>query len=221
MDEIHFQTAQFLISAPSIKECPPETGFEVAFAGRSNAGKSSAINTLTNNKKLARTSKTPGRTQLINFFQLSNTDSLRIVDLPGYGYAKVPLAMKKKWQANLSVYLQERQCLQGLVLLMDIRQPMQEFDSMMINWAVEAEMPVHALLTKSDKLNRGNAKSTLLKFQRHLDDANVGDLVSAQTFSSLSKEGLPELKTVLNRWLLAPQTDTDDETPKKNQPPSD
>lgn len=216
MDEIHFQTAQFLTSAPSIKECPAEAGYEVAFAGRSNAGKSSAINTLTNNKKLARTSKTPGRTQLINFFQLSNTDALRLVDLPGYGYAKVPLAMKKKWQASLSVYLQERQCLQGLILLMDIRQPMQEFDSMMINWAVEAEMPVHALLTKSDKLNRGNAKNTLLKFQRHLSDANVHDLVSAQTFSSLSGEGLQELKTVLNRWLLTPQADTNDEATEEN-----
>lgn len=201
MSEINFQTAQFLISAPSIRECPPETGAEVAFAGRSNAGKSSAINTLTNNGKLARTSKTPGRTQLINFFSLHNNNDQRLVDLPGYGYAKVPQETKKKWQANLSEYLYERKSLRGLVLLMDIRHPMQEFDTMMINWAVDAEMPVHLLLTKSDKLKRGAAKSTLLKVQQTLKEAEVNDLVSAQLFSSLKNDGVGALRQLLSEWL--------------------
>jgi len=202
MTEINFQTARFLISAPSIKECPTEEGSEVAFAGRSNAGKSSAINALTQSKKLARTSKTPGRTQLINFFSLENNDHKRIVDLPGYGYAKVPLSMKKKWQANMSEYLYERQSLKGLILLMDIRHPLQEVDSMMINWAVDANMPVHALLTKSDKLNRGTRKNTLLSFEKHMRDAKVDDLVSAQTFSSLNGDGRDQLIEVMGNWLV-------------------
>ncbi len=201
MSEINFQTAQFLISAPSIRECPPESGAEVAFAGRSNAGKSSAINALTNNGKLARTSKTPGRTQLINFFSLHNNNDKRLVDLPGYGYAKVPQETKKKWQANLSEYLYKRESLRGLVLLMDIRHPMQEFDTMMINWAVDAEMPVHLLLTKSDKLKRGAAKSTLLKVQNSLKEAEVDDLVSAQLFSSLKNDGVSALRGLLSEWL--------------------
>lgn len=201
MQEINFQTAQFLISAPSLRECPDETGAEVAFAGRSNAGKSSAINTLTNNGKLARTSKTPGRTQLINFFSLEGNPDLRLVDLPGYGYAKVPQEIKKQWQAHLSEYLYKRQSLRGLVLLMDIRHPLQDFDSMMINWAVEAEMPVHALLTKADKLTRGAAKSTLLNVQKHFSQAKVDDLVSAQLFSSLKRQGIDELEAVLSSWM--------------------
>lgn len=213
MTEINFRSAQFLTSAPSTKECPPELGSEVAFAGRSNAGKSSAINALTDNKKLARTSKTPGRTQLINFFSLHNNEEWRIVDLPGYGYAKVPLSMKKQWQANMSNYLYERQSLRGLILLMDIRHPMQEIDSMMINWAVDANMPVHALLTKSDKLKRGAAKSTLLAFEKHIRDAGAHDLVTGQTFSSLSGEGREQLTTLISGWLLAEKPDDiNDET---------
>jgi cell division checkpoint GTPase YihA len=125
----------------------------------------------------------------------------RLVDLPGYGYAKVPMATKKKWQAHLSEYLQKRETLRGLVLLMDIRHPMQEFDTMMINWAVDAEMPVHILLTKCDKLKRGPAKSTLLEVCKHLKDANVDDLVSAQMFSSLKGDGVKELEVILKQWL--------------------
>lgn len=210
MKGINFHTAQYLISAPSIKECPAEEGAEVAFAGRSNAGKSSSINKLTGNGKLARTSKTPGRTQLINFFSLENNSQLRLVDLPGYGYAKVPLAMKKKWQKHLSEYLCERKSLKGMVLLMDIRHPMQEFDTMMINWAVEAEMPVHVLLTKCDKLKRGAAKSTLLAFKKDIKEAGVDDLVSGQLFSSLKGDGVSELETTLNKWLKAPQEITEE-----------
>ncbi len=211
VQQIQFKLAQFLTSAPSLRECPPESGAEVAFAGRSNAGKSSAINTLTGNSKLARTSKTPGRTQLINFFQLGESE-LRLVDLPGYGYAKVPLATKELWQKHLSEYLQQRQVLRGLILLMDIRHPLQEYDTTMLNWGVEADMPVHILLTKSDKLNRGAARNTLFSVQKHLRTAGVDDLVSAQTFSSLAKEGLTELEGVLQKWL-AENTYEDEELP--------
>ena len=211
MMEINYRTAQFLTSAPSIRECPPENGAEIAFAGRSNAGKSSAINTLTGNNKLARTSKTPGRTQLINYFGLSNSDQFRLVDLPGYGYAKVPMEMKKKWQEHLSEYLRERKTLKGLILLMDIRHPMQEFDAMMINWSVEASMPVHVLLTKSDKLNRGAANNTLLKFKKHIKQSGVDDLVSAQTFSALKGDGLKVLEAKLNEWFSLDQEATEEE----------
>lgn len=195
-----FRKARFLTSAPGLHQCPPETGCEVAFAGRSNAGKSSAINTLTRNGKLARTSKTPGRTQLINFFALGD-DQLRLVDLPGYGYAKVPLATKQQWQENLAQYLQGRQTLRGLVLLMDIRHPLQTYDTTMLNWAVEGNMPVHLLLTKADKLNRGASQSTLNQVRQHLKKARVQELVTAQTFSSHNGEGLEELESVIQAWL--------------------
>jgi len=205
LSRINYSKAYFTQSAPSIRQCPPETGAEVAFAGRSNAGKSSSINTLTSNNKLARTSKTPGRTQLINFFELS--ENQRLVDLPGYGYAKVPMKMKQEWERNLEEYLRERRCLKGLVLLMDVRHPMQEFDTMMLNWAIEAEMPVRILLTKSDKLKKGPAQSTLLAVRKHLADAQVDDLVSAQLFSSLKKTGVDLLMKQLNEWLEVPETD--------------
>ena len=206
MPHIDYSKARFSQSAPTLAQCPAETGREVAFAGRSNAGKSSAINSLTGNSKLARTSKTPGRTQLINFFELA--EDQRLVDLPGYGFAKVPLALKQEWDKNLSQYLRERECLTGLVLLMDVRQPLREFDTMMINWAAEAEMPVHLLLTKADKLKKGPAKSTLLSVQKHLRDAEVDDLVSAQLFSALKRQGLDQLKQVLDHWLDTDATQT-------------
>ena len=208
MTAINFRSAQFLTSAPTIKECPEETGAEVAFAGRSNAGKSSAINRLTQNHKLARTSKTPGRTQLINYFNLDEDAQQRLVDLPGYGYAKVPLKTKILWQKHLSEYLHERQSLKCLVLLMDIRHPMQEFDTMMLNWAVDAEMPVHILLTKADKLTRGAAKNALFAVIKTLKEANITDLVTAQTFSSLKGDGVPELEKVLKYWLKLDTVDT-------------
>lgn len=208
MTDIHFNKAVFTTSAPSIRQCPPEQGVEVAFAGRSNAGKSSAINTLTHNKKLARTSKTPGRTQLINFFGLSSNQ--RIVDLPGYGFAKVPKGMKDEWQRNLSEYLRERECLRGLVLMMDIRHPLQKYDTMMLDWALEAGMPVHILLTKSDKLKRGPAQSTLLKIRKHIKDLGHADLATAQTFSSLNREGVDVLKAKLNEWLAVPEEESEE-----------
>lgn len=198
---LNFKRAEYWTSAPSLAQCPAETGSEVAFAGRSNAGKSSAINTLTHNSKLARTSKTPGRTQMINFFTLGNTQQ-RLVDLPGYGYAKVPLATKQQWQTHLADYLYQRKSLKGLVLLMDIRHPLQEYDQLMLNWAQKAQMPVHLLLTKSDKLNRGAAKTTLLKVRTQLKNSGLGANITSQTFSSLNKEGITELEQVLSHWLI-------------------
>ena len=197
---IKFQSADFTTSAPSLKQCPEDSGCEVAFAGRSNAGKSSAINTLTRNKSLARTSKTPGRTQMINYFTLA--EGKRLVDLPGYGYAKVPIAMKAQWDRHLAEYLQQRKSLGGLILLMDIRHPLQDYDRQMLNWAAQAGLPVHILLTKSDKLKRGPAQSTLLKVDSFLREMDPGvTLLTVQTFSSLKKQGLPELEAQLNRWL--------------------
>ncbi|CAI8332814.1 MAG: putative GTP-binding protein EngB [Porticoccaceae bacterium UBA1117] len=202
MPLIKFQTAEFTTSAPSLKQCPEDSGCEVAFAGRSNAGKSSAINTLTRNKSLARTSKTPGRTQMINYFTLG--EGRRLVDLPGYGYAKVPIAMKVQWDRHLAEYLQQRKSLGGLILLMDIRHPLQDYDQQMLNWAAEAGLPVHILLTKSDKLKRGPAQSTLLKVDNFLREMDPGvTLLTVQTFSSLKKQGLPELEAQLNHWLCA------------------
>lgn len=203
---ISFQSAQFLTSAPDLASCPPESGGEVAFAGRSNAGKSSAINALTRNHKLARTSKTPGRTQMINFFQLGSPE-IRLVDLPGYGFAKVPIKMKELWQKNLSTYLHQRQSLQGMILLMDIRHPLQDYDAMLLNWSIDASMPVHILLTKSDKLKRGATRNTLLAVQKHLQQAQVDDLVTVQTFSAQNNDGMKELENTLTTWLLLKPSD--------------
>lgn len=186
--------AEFLMSAPKLSLCVEDTGYEIAFAGRSNAGKSSAINTLTNQKQLARASKRPGRTQMINFFSLGNPDQ-RLVDLPGYGYAAVPEAMKLVWQKELENYLIHRESLQGLVLLMDIRHPLQHFDRMMLEWAHSRHLFVHILLTKSDKLNRGPANKVLLEVQQELKQLKLS--FSIQLFSSLDRQGLDELSGVM------------------------
>ncbi len=186
--------AEFLMSAPKLNLCVEDTGYEVAFAGRSNAGKSSAINALTNQKQLARASKKPGRTQMINFFSLGNPDQ-RLVDLPGYGYAAVPEAMKIVWQKELENYLIHRQSLQGLVLLMDIRHPLQHFDIMMLEWAYSRKLFVHVLLTKSDKLNRGPASKVLQEVQAQLKKMKLN--FSIQLFSSMNKQGLEELASIM------------------------
>ncbi len=199
----NYRGAKFLTSAAKLPQCPPDTGWEVAFAGRSNAGKSSAINSLTNNKKLAKTSKTPGRTQLINFFELS--DNQRLVDLPGYGFAKVPLAVKREWTKQLENYLQNRQCLRGLILLMDVRHPLQPFDRQMLNWALQASMPVHILLTKADKLSKGAAGTTLLQVRTEL--LPHADLTSVQLFSALKHDGNRALIAVLDAWLTDVSSD--------------
>ncbi len=198
--EINFARASFMHSAPSLRECPRDHGLEVAFAGRSNAGKSSAINALTRQSKLARTSKTPGRTQLINFFSVA--ENVRLVDLPGYGYAKVPQAVKREWDRHLSDYLQCRQSLQGLVLLMDIRHPLQEFDRQMLLWASSGNLPVHILLTKADKLKRGPGLNVLQGLQKALEQESRQAPITMQLFSALKSQGIEELEARLRLWFL-------------------
>lgn len=193
-----YSQAKFLKSAARADQLPEDSGFEVAFAGRSNAGKSSALNCLTGSRHLARTSKTPGRTQLINVFTLAD-ESRRLIDLPGYGYAKVALQVKLDWQKNLAHYLDVRQSLKGVILLMDIRHPLKELDQSMIDWALARRLPVHILLTKADKLNRGPVQNTLLDVRRHY--ALMHDLLTVQAFSSLKKQGVEELIGVLNQWM--------------------
>lgn len=200
---LNYPTARFIISAPTLALCPDDTGAEVAFAGRSNAGKSSAINALTQQNALARTSRTPGRTQLINFFSVMNDESRRLVDLPGYGYAKVPEAVKIEWQRHLSDYLRGRFSLRGLVLLMDVRHPLTEFDQMMLDYADQREMPVHILLTKADKLKKGPASAALQKVRSRLKEWE--DLVSVQLFSSLKRDGVDTLSQKLDQWLHTPE----------------
>ena len=199
----YFTQAKFLTSAPDISHLSPFDGGEIAFAGRSNAGKSSALNKLTRQKTLARTSKTPGRTQLINLFELD--DTRRLVDLPGYGYAKVPLKMKQKWQKSLGEYLQKRECLKGLVVLMDIRHPLKDLDQDLIFWAVSANLPVLVLLTKADKLKAGKRKSQLLMVREACIAFN-GD-VTVHVFSSLNGLGLSETEQKLSQWLAIPSKD--------------
>lgn len=199
MAQFNYQTARFMTSAPTLAHCPPDEGAEVAFAGRSNAGKSSAINTLTRQKALARTSRTPGRTQLINLFSLGDDTTRRLVDLPGYGYAKVPEEVKREWQRHLAEYLRARQSLKGVVLVMDVRHPLTEFDQTLLGWADEQEMPVHILLTKADKLKSGAAKSALQQVRTRLREWE--DLVSIQLFSSLKREGVDEASRRLDGWL--------------------
>lgn len=192
-----YSQAKFLTSAPDIRHLDEDTGIEVAFAGRSNAGKSSALNRLTRQKNLARTSKTPGRTQLINVFELD--EHRRLVDLPGYGYAKVPIAMKEKWQKALGEYLQSRQSIKGLVVLMDIRHPFKDLDQQLIHWAVQSNLPVLALLTKADKLKSGKRKAQVL-MAREASLAFCGD-VTVHAFSSLNGLGLDNAERVLDKWF--------------------
>ncbi len=192
-----YRQARFLTSAAKLSQCPPDEGFEVAFAGRSNAGKSSAINAICDHRGLTKVSKTPGRTQLINFFGLD--EHRRLVDLPGYGFAKVSVKIKREWQRNLAEYLERRQCLRGLVLLMDVRHPLKEFDLQMLEWAAHVGLPVHVLLTKTDKLKRGAASSTLLKVRKALEEME-GEF-SVQLFSALKRTGIDEVHGVLDGWL--------------------
>jgi len=196
-----YQQARFLQSATTIDTLPPELGFEVAFAGRSNSGKSSTLNRLCRQKSLARTSKTPGRTQLINFFELP--EGKYLVDLPGYGYAKVPERVKLEWQKFIESYLVNRFTLCGLVIVMDIRRPMLDHDLTMLNWAESRDLPVHVVLNKSDKLKHGQAKSTWLKTQKSLNDYT--NSCSVQMFSALKNHGVEELSNKLDSWLRSEQ----------------
>ncbi|TSA49965.1 MAG: YihA family ribosome biogenesis GTP-binding protein [Nitrosomonadales bacterium] len=190
-----FQHATFVTSVNQLRDLPP-TVMEIAFAGRSNAGKSSAINTLANRNRLAYVSKQPGRTQLINFFSLGNDAYL--VDLPGYGYAKVPEAMRIHWQQLLSSYLSQRPALRGMVLVMDARHPLTPLDRQMLDWFCVTGKPVHVLLTKSDKLSRNDAMETLAMVRKELQ--HWGN-ASAQLFSSLKTQGVEEAEAVIAGWL--------------------
>lgn len=205
---MHYQKAKYLIGAAKLDQLPTDEGIEVAFAGRSNAGKSSALNALTQQKSLARTSKTPGRTQLINVFTLD--ERARLIDLPGYGYAKVPEATKRVWQEELSRYLQQRQCLRGLILLMDIRHFLKESDQQMLIWAHEVGLPVHCLLSKSDKLNQGAKAKAVMQCKKQL--AELHPEATVQAFSSPKKQGLDQLLAKLDGWYADTDTDIDSDT---------
>ena len=193
-----YRNARYVISAHHLKQLPEDSGYEVAFAGRSNAGKSSAINALTDQKSLARTSKTPGRTQQIVIFDID--DQRRIADLPGYGYAKVPAKLRAHWRSVLQTYFVQRRSLRGVVIVMDIRHPMRPFDEQMLFWGESSGVPCHVLLTKSDKLKRGPAQATLLKVRKSLPPS-----ATAQVYSAKSKAGLVELIRQLDLWYaIAP-----------------
>lgn len=190
-----FRNLQFVISAHRLDQLP-NTGIEIAFAGRSNAGKSSAINTLAGHTRLAYVSKTPGRTQLINHFQLRNGAFL--VDLPGYGYAQVPTPIRAHWGRVLGDYLQTRASLIGLVLIMDSRHPLKDLDWQMVEWFAPTGKPIHILLTKSDKLSNQVATQTLRSVQAAVKDHPQ---ISVQLFSSLKKSGVEEAERVVSQWL--------------------
>jgi GTP-binding protein len=200
MSQIHYAEARFLVSASCLGDAPPDQGQEVAFAGRSNAGKSSALNAVTGRRSLAITSKTPGRTRLINFFLVA--ELRRLVDLPGYGYARVPEAMRRRWQVAITEYLQGRRSLRGVVLVMDIRHPLTEFDQRMLVWCGHRSLPVHILLTKSDKLKRGAAATQLAGVRAALAEQKAGPTV--QLFSAWKRTGLEDAREVLDGWLRAP-----------------
>lgn len=194
---LNYTKTHFITSAPDISHLPTDSGVEVAFAGRSNAGKSSALNTLTNQKNLARTSKTPGRTQLINLFEVE--ENRRLVDLPGYGYAQVPEELKRKWQKSLGEYLQKRESLKGLIVLMDIRHPLKDLDQQMISWAVSVNIPIMLLLTKTDKL-ASSAQKKQLNLVKEAILPFQGDITVA-LFSSPKRIGLEPLKQKLDEWF--------------------
>jgi GTP-binding protein len=197
---VSYNSARFMRSAQTLTQCPPDQGCEIAFAGRSNAGKSSALNAITGHTKLARTGKTPGRTQLLNFFSLHHPDC-RLVDLPGYGYAKVSRDTQQAWHLHLNAYLQQRNSLCGLVLVMDIRHPMTDFDQMIMEWSNDSQLPLLILLTKADKLNFGQAKSILLKLQQEVNKRRND--VQFVLFSALKKTGVNEAKQALDRLFEA------------------
>ena len=196
MNSTYFQ-ASFITSAAKLSQSPEDSGYEIAFAGRSNAGKSSAINTLCQQTALARTSRTPGRTQLLNFFRID--DQRRLVDLPGYGYAAVAQDIKADWQGALADYLEKRECLRGVILMMDSRHPLKNYDIQMLEWANHIEIPVHVLLTKVDKLNRKEQAISLERVDAALKEFSLD--FSVQLFSSLKRWGVDEAHEKLDQWF--------------------
>jgi len=195
-----YNSTHFLLSAHTIAQLPKDTGREIAFVGRSNSGKSTAINSITGVSKLAKTSKTPGKTQSINFFEVS--PNKRFVDLPGYGYAKVSAELKHHWETLMEDYFHQRRSLCGIILLMDVRRPLTAFDWQMIEWTVENDLPTHILLTKEDKLKRGQAKSILLEIRKEL--SGYEDYITVQLFSGFKGTGLLEVHQVLKEWFENP-----------------
>jgi len=193
----HYQQTRFILGTPDARHAPADSGAEVAFAGRSNAGKSSALNVITGQKSLARISKAPGRTREINFFEVR--DRLRLVDLPGYGYAKVSRSMKIQWQRHIARYLETRQSLCGVILLMDIRHPFKDTDRQVLNWCHAAGLPTHVLLTKADKLKRGPARASLMKVGKQVPEWHPQ--ASVQLFSAHTREGCDQVQQVLDQWL--------------------
>ncbi len=191
-----YPNAKFVTSANAPGQFLPDTGAEVAVAGRSNAGKSSAINVIVNRRQFARISKTPGRTRLVNFFELR--DEERLVDLPGYGYAKVAESMQDHWGDLLQIYFETRKSLRGLFLIVDIRRQLKDYDRQMLTFAESVSLPTHVLLTKSDKLKRGQAATALLQVRKEL-----GDTATVQLFSALKKSGAEEARETLARFLIA------------------
>ncbi|MFT4173456.1 MAG: ribosome biogenesis GTP-binding protein YihA/YsxC [Rhodocyclaceae bacterium] len=201
-----FRNARFEISIARPQDLPPPSGAEIAFAGRSNAGKSSAINTLVGHVRLAFVSKTPGRTQLINIFRMTNGAAL--VDLPGYGYAKVPEAIRKQWVKLLENYLSRRESLIGLILIMDARHPLTPLDQQMLTWYAPSGRPIHVLLTKADKLTRSEQARTLAAVRRQLN-TDWGEQVTVQLFSSLKKTGVEEAEEIVSSWLMPPSANAE------------
>lgn len=202
------QGAQFVLAAHRISQLPPDHGAEVAFAGRSNAGKSSALNALTGHKGLARTSKTPGRTQQMVAFELPGTaagsaPALRLIDLPGYGYAKVPLEMREHWKLEIDAYLHHRRSLRGLVLIVDIRHPLKEFDRLMLEFCFATQLPCHLLLTKADKLSRGQSTQALAALRKQFAAQSLH--ATAQVFSSSAGTGVDEAREAVMTLLRQPR----------------
>jgi len=208
MNLARYHNARYRLSVHQQRQLPPDEGFEVAFAGRSNAGKSSAINTLCNQTGLAKTSRTPGRTQQIVVFDLDQ--QRRLMDLPGYGYAKVPADLQRHWQNLLDRYLRNRLVLKGLILVMDSRHPLKPFDQHLLSWANAALMPCHILMTKADKLNRQQQTKALRETQARLPDIAPNVDITVQLFSALKKTGVPELEQQLDNWYQWHVTNPED-----------
>ena len=194
---LNFRKTKFVTSAPDISKMPKDQGIEVAFAGRSNSGKSSALNAICDQKHLAKTSRTPGRTQLINLFAV--TENRFLVDLPGYGYAAVPESMKRQWQKSMSEYLQKRRALRGIVVTMDIRHPLKDHDRLILDWSVTANLPVLILLTKADKIGQNVRRESLKEVQLLLSE--FGGNFTVIPFSAWNKIGIEETRQVLTSWF--------------------